>query len=78
MVSRYTTNEVSNADTIKVTTYNVLSSHLSEASYFTSCDPAALHPPARMRELQKMLEVEVAQGRCVYIASGSVCAYMFV
>lgn len=80
-VSRYSTNGVSSSNTIKVTTYNVLSSHLSEEDYFTHCDPKHLHPPTRLRELQKKLDVECAEGSIICLQevsnvwAGSLVAY---
>lgn len=44
---------------IKVSTYNVLSSSLSEASYFTACSPENLDPPTRLEKLRKKLQPEI-------------------
>ena len=38
---------------IRVTTYNVLSSHLAEPTYFTSCDPKNLDALVRLERVQK-------------------------
>ncbi len=64
-MATYSTNEVTSPNTIKVSTYNVLSSHLSEADYFTHCDPMHLDPKRRLIELKKKLDVEVAQGAII-------------
>jgi len=45
--------------TIRVTTYNVLSSHLAEPTYFTSCDPKNLDALVRLERVQKKLSVEM-------------------
>jgi len=45
--------------TIRVTTYNVLSSHLAEPTYFTSCDPKNLDAVVRLERVQKKLSVEM-------------------
>jgi len=65
MVATYTTNEATDSNVIKVTTYNVLSSHLSEEDYFTHCDPVHLDPKRRLGELKRKLDVEVAQGAVI-------------
>ena len=44
---------------IRVTTYNVLSSHLAEPTYFTSCDPKNLDALVRLERVQKKLSVEM-------------------
>lgn len=77
----YATNEVTGPEVIKVTTYNVLSSHLSEEDYFTHCDPLHLKPERRLGELKRKLDVEVAQGSVICLQevsnlwSGSLTAY---
>ena len=57
----YQTNAVKDKDsnTIKVTQYNVLSSHLAEPNYFQNCSPTFLHPLYRLQELKKKLDVEI-------------------
>jgi mRNA deadenylase 3'-5' endonuclease subunit Ccr4 len=51
----------SNMTTVRVVTYNVLSSHLSEPDHFTHCHPSHLEPASRFRHLQHKLEVELRQ-----------------
>jgi mRNA deadenylase 3'-5' endonuclease subunit Ccr4 len=43
----------------RLITYNVLSSHLSEADYFKSCDPQNLNPELRLQKLLKKLTPEI-------------------
>ena len=45
---------------VRVATYNVLSSHLGGADYFTSCKPEHLDAGARLETLKKKLDVEIA------------------
>lgn len=45
----------------KVTTYNVLSSHLGDASYFNRCDPDACDAPSRLSKLKQKLDKEVSK-----------------
>jgi mRNA deadenylase 3'-5' endonuclease subunit Ccr4 len=47
--ANYTTNNVSSEKTIKITTYNVLSSHLAEPDYFKYCNPDHLDAPTRLK-----------------------------
>ena len=44
---------------VRVTTYNVLSSHLGGTDYFTSCKPEHLDASARLETLKKKLDVEI-------------------
>jgi mRNA deadenylase 3'-5' endonuclease subunit Ccr4 len=44
---------------IKLTTYNVLSSHLSEATHFTACKPEFLDPAYRLKSLKTKLDAEM-------------------
>lgn len=44
---------------VKITTYNVLSSHLGGADYFTSCKPADLDANYRLEVLKKKLDLEI-------------------
>lgn len=44
---------------VKVTTYNVLSSHLGGADYFTSCKPQDLDPKYRLGKLKEKLDKEI-------------------
>ena len=50
---------------IKVTTYNVLSSHLGGADYYTTCKPEDLDPPTRLQRLKSKLDQEVAAGAII-------------
>jgi hypothetical protein len=49
----------------RVVTYNVLSSSLCEASYFTHCAPEDLDPPTRLARVLAKLEPEVAAGAVI-------------
>ena len=44
---------------VRVATYNVLSSHLGGADYFTSCKPEHLDASARLVTLKKKLDAEI-------------------
>ena len=48
-----------NSTPIRVTTYNVLSSHLGGADYYTSCKPEWLDPAYRFRQLKSKLDAEI-------------------
>ena len=48
-----------NMSTVKVTTYNVLSSSLSEPTYFTACTAENLDPHARLEKIRKKLQSEI-------------------
>jgi mRNA deadenylase 3'-5' endonuclease subunit Ccr4 len=45
--------------THRITSYNVLSSHLADPSYFTNCRPEHLAAPYRYEQLLKKMDVEV-------------------
>lgn len=47
------------SSSIKFTSYNVLSSHLSEPTYFLACNPAWLDPDYRLKLLKSKLDAEV-------------------
>lgn len=49
---------------VRVSSYNVLSSHLSSPSYFTSCQPSCLDPTYRFKKLCEKLDRET-QNRSV-------------
>ena len=50
---------LSMSSNVRVTTYNVLSSHLGGADYFTSCRPEHLDAKYRLKQLQKKLDIEI-------------------
>ena len=50
---------------IKITTYNVLSSHLAAPDYFTGCTPGNLDPSTRLVRLKEKLDKEVAAGSII-------------
>jgi len=54
---------------LRVVTYNVLSSHLGAADYFTSCAPANLVPAVRLQRVLEKLEGEVQRGACSLFGS---------
>mmetsp|Transcript_1496 Transcript_1496/g.2472 ORF Transcript_1496/g.2472 Transcript_1496/m.2472 type:complete len:346 (-) Transcript_1496:962-1999(-) len=47
------------SSSVKVTTYNVLSSHLSGENHFTSCEPKWLDPKYRLNLVKQKLEKEL-------------------
>ena len=49
------TNSITN---VKVTTYNVLSTHLGGAEDHRACDPKWLDPNHRLRKLKEKLDIE--------------------
>lgn len=49
-----------NPSAIRVTTYNVLSSHLAEPGYFTKCNPSFLDPVYRLKKLKEKLDHETS------------------
>jgi mRNA deadenylase 3'-5' endonuclease subunit Ccr4 len=50
---------------VKVTSYNVLSSHLSAASYFTACQPEYCDPQYRFQLIQAKLDQEIASNAVI-------------
>jgi 2',5'-phosphodiesterase len=48
-----------NKNSVKVTTYNVLSSHLCEPEYFVACKPEFLDPQYRLTQLKARLDKEI-------------------
>jgi mRNA deadenylase 3'-5' endonuclease subunit Ccr4 len=50
---------------VKVTSYNVLSSHLSAASYFAACKPEYCDPQYRFQKLQEKLDKEIASNAVI-------------
>lgn len=60
-----TTNILRMSSTYKITTYNVLSSHLSEATHFTACNPTWLDPNYRLNALKVKLDKEVKDNAIV-------------
>jgi 2',5'-phosphodiesterase len=53
------------SSSIKFTSYNVLSSHLSEATHFLACDPKFLDPNYRLQLVKAKLEAEVNDGAVI-------------
>ena len=49
----------------RVVTYNVLSSHLAEETYFTHCAPEDLNAETRLQRVIEKLEPELAKGAVV-------------
>ena len=47
------------ASQFKLTSYNVLSSHLADSNYFTACNPEYLKANYRLPQLKKMLKEEM-------------------
>jgi 2',5'-phosphodiesterase len=50
---------------VKVTTYNVLSSHLCEPEYFMACKPEFLDPKYRLKQLKLRLDKETTDGAII-------------
>lgn len=55
----------STQNSIRVTTYNVLSSHLGGADYYTSCKPEWLDPAYRFRQVKQKLDSEINKGAII-------------
>jgi mRNA deadenylase 3'-5' endonuclease subunit Ccr4 len=55
----FQSSRLSMSTAVKITTYNVLSSHLGGADYFTSCKPADLDANYRLEVLKKKLDLEI-------------------
>jgi 2',5'-phosphodiesterase len=49
----------------RVVTYNVLSSHLAEPTYFTHCDPENLDADTRLARVMEKLDAECARGAVI-------------
>jgi 2',5'-phosphodiesterase len=49
----------SNMNSVRIVTYNVLSSHLAEPDHFKHCQPSDLEPATRLRRIQQKLEAEI-------------------
>ena len=47
---------------VRVVTYNVLSSHLCEPTHYTACAPEDLDPPTRLRRVQEQLRPHIDAG----------------
>ena len=61
IVKKYiSSGRISMSSSVRVTTYNVLSSHLGGADYFTSCKPEHLDANNRLKKLLKKLDIEIA------------------
>lgn len=56
---------VKELEKFKFTSYNVLSSHLCEPTYFTSCNPDWLSPAHRFDKLQQKLELEMKENAII-------------
>jgi len=52
---------MSMSNSIHIVSYNVLSSHLGGADYFTSCLPEYLTPRYRLTKLQEQLEMPISK-----------------
>ncbi len=47
--------------TVRIVTYNILSSHLAEPDHFTHCHPNDLEPATRLHRIQHKLDAEIRQ-----------------
>jgi exonuclease III len=45
--------------TVRIVTYNILSSHLAEPEHFTHCHPSDLEPATRLHRIQHKLDAEI-------------------
>lgn len=54
-----------NPTRVKITSYNVLSSHLSAPSYFSSCKPEYCDPQYRFNKIKEKLDQEIASGSVI-------------
>ena len=59
--------------TVRVATYNMLSSHLAEPDYFTHCHPDHLEPATRFRRIQQKIDVEIGQRAILCLQEVSQC-----
>lgn len=50
---------------VKITSYNVLSTHLGAPDYFTSCNPKYLDANYRLNKLKEKLDVEINQNSII-------------
>jgi len=53
---------------LRVVSYNVLSSSLDEASYFTRCSPEDLRSETRFMRIVEKLEEQMAQGAVICLS----------
>jgi len=63
--TRGATRALSMGTNVKVTTYNVLSSHLAAPSWFKACNPEYLDPSYRLQSLKNKLDDEIAQNSVI-------------
>ena len=59
LVRQIHSSRLSMSSNVRVTTYNVLSSSLGGADYFTSCKPEHLDANYRLKQLKKKLDIEI-------------------
>lgn len=52
-------------DSIRVVTYNILSSHLSGTDHFKHCHPVDLQPETRLSRIKSKLEAEIRDGAVI-------------
>jgi 2',5'-phosphodiesterase len=57
---------------VRITTYNVLSSHLAEPDYFRNCTPAFLDANYRLKALKTKLNVECDKGAIICLQEVSI------
>lgn len=65
MSTRLSSSSSSTGSSVRICSYNVLSSHLSEPTYYTYCRPEWLSPEHRLSVLKTKLDGEVAQGSII-------------
>jgi len=66
------TSSPSQNPTHRICTYNILSSHLAEPSYFTSCDPVNLDASKRFLKIKAKLDEEVSQNAIICLQEVSI------
>jgi 2',5'-phosphodiesterase len=59
--------------TVRIVTYNMLSSHLAEPDHFTHCHPDHLKPSTRFRRIQQKIDMEMRHRAIVCLQEVSQC-----
>lgn len=65
-----------NTSNVRIVTYNVLSSHLAEPSYFRECKVEDLDASTRLRRVKAKLETEVQSTPLMAVEYRELCPYM--
>lgn len=57
--------KVQKKDTMRMVSYNLLSSHLADPGYFVHCDPAALDKQTRLNRIEAKINQEIEKGSII-------------